>query len=71
MLIHPPQEEKEKVLQQLDQEQISSESKNHMETFKRMQINSPMLQHANYKVLAGAPPQEKSECMEGGQTGCE
>ncbi|KAM7049957.1 alpha-1,3-mannosyl-glycoprotein 4-beta-N-acetylglucosaminyltransferase-like protein MGAT4E [Molossus nigricans] len=52
-------EEKEKVLQQLDQEQISSESKNHMETFKKMQINSPMLQHANYKVMAGASPWEK------------
>ncbi|XP_069315536.1 alpha-1,6-mannosyl-glycoprotein 4-beta-N-acetylglucosaminyltransferase-like isoform X2 [Eulemur rufifrons] len=50
--------EKEKVWQILVQ-QISSESKNHLETFKEMQQRSPLLQHAKYKVLAGAPPQQK------------
>lgn len=27
-----------------------------------MQKNSPLLQHANYTILAGAFPQGKSEC---------
>ncbi|XP_008524713.1 alpha-1,6-mannosyl-glycoprotein 4-beta-N-acetylglucosaminyltransferase-like [Equus przewalskii] len=53
------EEEKKKILWQLDQERISSESKNHLKTFKEMQQNSPLLHHANYKFLAGAPPQEK------------
>lgn len=68
MLIHPQQEEKKKILQQLNQEQISSESKNHLKTFKEMQRSSPVLQQANYKVLAGARPQEKSEYV-GGRSG--
>lgn len=50
------------MLQQLDQEQVSSESKSHSETFKEMQRRSPVLQLTSYQVLAGALPQEKSEC---------
>ncbi|XP_015415371.1 PREDICTED: alpha-1,3-mannosyl-glycoprotein 4-beta-N-acetylglucosaminyltransferase C-like [Myotis davidii] len=53
------QEEKKKMLQQLDQEQVSSESKSHSETFKEMQRRSPVLQLTSYQVLAGALPQEK------------
>ncbi|KAF5915751.1 hypothetical protein HPG69_011564 [Diceros bicornis minor] len=53
------EEEKKKILWQLDQERIRFESKNHLDTFKEMQGNSPLLHHANYKFLAGAPPQEK------------
>ncbi|KAM8815288.1 alpha-1,3-mannosyl-glycoprotein 4-beta-N-acetylglucosaminyltransferase-like protein MGAT4E [Rhynchonycteris naso] len=30
-----------------------------METFKEMQKSTPVVQHATYKVLAGAPPHEK------------
>ncbi|XP_008575862.1 PREDICTED: alpha-1,3-mannosyl-glycoprotein 4-beta-N-acetylglucosaminyltransferase-like protein [Galeopterus variegatus] len=51
--------EKEDIAWQIAVEQISSESKNHVETFKEMQKNSPLLQHTNYKFLAGAPPQKK------------
>ncbi|XP_077628118.1 alpha-1,6-mannosyl-glycoprotein 4-beta-N-acetylglucosaminyltransferase-like [Crocuta crocuta] len=53
------QEEKKKILWQLNQEQMTSESKNHLENFKDMQKASPLLQQANYKLLAGSPPQEK------------
>lgn len=63
MLVHPQQEEKKKILQHLEQEQSNSENRNHMETFREMQKRPPVLQHATYRVLAGAPPQEKSECM--------
>ncbi|XP_075853061.1 alpha-1,3-mannosyl-glycoprotein 4-beta-N-acetylglucosaminyltransferase C-like [Microcebus murinus] len=50
--------EKDKAWQILVQ-QISSESKNHLETFKEMQQRAPLLQHAKYRFLAGAPPQQK------------
>ncbi|XP_035935414.2 alpha-1,3-mannosyl-glycoprotein 4-beta-N-acetylglucosaminyltransferase-like protein MGAT4E [Halichoerus grypus] len=52
-------EEKKKILWQFNQKQISSERKNHLATFKDMQKPSPLLQRANYKFLAGSPPQEK------------
>lgn len=53
--------EKTEILQQTVQEQINSEISNHLEVFREMQKNSPLLQHANYTLLAGALPQEKSE----------
>ncbi|XP_059793777.1 alpha-1,3-mannosyl-glycoprotein 4-beta-N-acetylglucosaminyltransferase-like protein MGAT4E [Balaenoptera ricei] len=52
-------EEKKKILGQLNQEQIGSEIKNRLEAFKDMQKTSPLLRHAKYKFLAGAPPREK------------
>ncbi|XP_057583241.1 alpha-1,3-mannosyl-glycoprotein 4-beta-N-acetylglucosaminyltransferase-like protein MGAT4E [Hippopotamus amphibius kiboko] len=52
-------EEKKKILWQLNQEQIGSKIKNHLEAFKGMQKTSPLLRRAKYKFLAGAPPQEK------------
>uniref|UniRef100_A0A8C9P468 MGAT4 conserved region domain-containing protein n=1 Tax=Spermophilus dauricus TaxID=99837 RepID=A0A8C9P468_SPEDA len=54
-----PQMEKTEILQQTVQEQINSEISNHLEVFREMQKNSPLLQHANYTLLAGALPQEK------------
>ncbi|XP_037352620.1 alpha-1,3-mannosyl-glycoprotein 4-beta-N-acetylglucosaminyltransferase-like protein MGAT4E [Talpa occidentalis] len=53
------EEEKKKIVWQLHKELVTNESKNHLETFKEMQKNSPLLQHANYKLLAGAPPRKK------------
>ncbi|XP_042781749.1 alpha-1,3-mannosyl-glycoprotein 4-beta-N-acetylglucosaminyltransferase-like protein MGAT4E isoform X1 [Panthera leo] len=53
------QEEKKKILWQLRQDQMISESRNHLENFKDMQKASPLLQQAKYKLLAGSPPQEK------------
>ncbi|KAG8518055.1 Alpha-1,3-mannosyl-glycoprotein 4-beta-N-acetylglucosaminyltransferase C, partial [Galemys pyrenaicus] len=50
------EEEKKKIVWQLNEELVSNESKNHLETFKEMQKNSPLLQCADYKFLAGAPP---------------
>lgn len=48
---------------------MSSESKNYLATFKDLQKPSPLLRQANYKFLAGSPPQEKSEYRGGsGQT---
>ncbi|XP_007939385.1 alpha-1,3-mannosyl-glycoprotein 4-beta-N-acetylglucosaminyltransferase-like protein MGAT4E [Orycteropus afer afer] len=52
-------EEKKKIPWQIVEEQISSASKNHLRTFKAMQNNSSLFQHANYKILAGIPPQER------------
>ncbi|XP_076729168.1 alpha-1,6-mannosyl-glycoprotein 4-beta-N-acetylglucosaminyltransferase-like [Callospermophilus lateralis] len=51
--------EKKEILQQTVQERINSEISNHLEVFREMQKNSPLLQHANYTLLAGALPQEK------------
>nr|XP_040133740.1 alpha-1,3-mannosyl-glycoprotein 4-beta-N-acetylglucosaminyltransferase-like protein MGAT4E [Ictidomys tridecemlineatus] len=51
--------EKTEILQQTVQEQINSEISNHLKVFREMQKNSPLLQHANYTLLAGALPQEK------------
>ncbi|XP_057390119.1 alpha-1,3-mannosyl-glycoprotein 4-beta-N-acetylglucosaminyltransferase-like protein MGAT4E [Balaenoptera acutorostrata] len=56
-------EEKKKILGQLNQEQISSKIKNHLEAFKDMQKTSPLLRHAKYKFLAGAPPREKRKLL--------
>nr|XP_051677084.1 alpha-1,6-mannosyl-glycoprotein 4-beta-N-acetylglucosaminyltransferase isoform X2 [Oryctolagus cuniculus] len=50
---------KNTVVRQMVREQLNSEVKNHLEAFKEMQKTSPGLQHASYKLLAGAPPQEK------------
>lgn len=47
------------------QQQLSSEIKNHLESFKEMQKTSPLLQHTKYKLLAGDPPHGKSEYMQG------
>jgi len=64
------------VLGQLDEKQSISEIKNLLKTFKDLQKTSPLLQHAEYRFLVGAPPQEKSEYTEGrdqtggGQTTC-
>lgn len=58
------------VLGQLDEKQSISEIKNLLKTFKDLQKTSPLLQHAEYRFLVGAPPQEKSEYMGGrDQTG--
>ena len=58
------------VLGQLDEKQSISEIKNLLKTFKDLQKTSPLLQHAEYRFLVGAPPQEKSEYTEGrDQTG--
>ncbi|XP_011230920.2 alpha-1,3-mannosyl-glycoprotein 4-beta-N-acetylglucosaminyltransferase-like protein MGAT4E [Ailuropoda melanoleuca] len=54
-----PLEEKKKILWQLNQEQMSSESKNYLATFKDLQKPSPLLRQANYKFLTGSLPQEK------------
>ncbi|XP_037662112.1 alpha-1,3-mannosyl-glycoprotein 4-beta-N-acetylglucosaminyltransferase-like protein MGAT4E [Choloepus didactylus] len=53
------EEEEKRILLQQHQEQIKSENKKHLETFKKIQKNSPLLQHTNYKFLAGIIPQEK------------
>uniref|UniRef100_A0A8D2B400 MGAT4 conserved region domain-containing protein n=1 Tax=Sciurus vulgaris TaxID=55149 RepID=A0A8D2B400_SCIVU len=47
------------ILQQTAREQINSEVSNHLEVFRELQKNSPLLQHANYELLAGALPKEK------------
>ncbi|XP_028732322.1 alpha-1,3-mannosyl-glycoprotein 4-beta-N-acetylglucosaminyltransferase-like protein MGAT4E [Peromyscus leucopus] len=47
------QNEKKKIIQQIAQEQISSEIKNHLKYFTKMQKSSRVLQHANYTFLAG------------------
>ncbi|XP_037662121.1 alpha-1,3-mannosyl-glycoprotein 4-beta-N-acetylglucosaminyltransferase-like protein MGAT4E [Choloepus didactylus] len=52
-------EEKRRTVWQLLQEEIKSENKKHLETFKKMRKNYPLLQHTNYKFLAGTIPQEK------------
>ncbi|XP_004482016.2 alpha-1,3-mannosyl-glycoprotein 4-beta-N-acetylglucosaminyltransferase-like protein MGAT4E [Dasypus novemcinctus] len=51
-------EEKKRIVWRLHQEQIKSENENHLRTFKKMQKNSPLLQHANYRLLAGTIPGE-------------
>ncbi|KAH0520095.1 Alpha-1,3-mannosyl-glycoprotein 4-beta-N-acetylglucosaminyltransferase C [Microtus ochrogaster] len=51
--------EKKKIIQQIAQEQISSEVKSHMKYFTKMQENSQVLQHASYTLLAGTSPQGK------------
>nr|XP_054378809.1 alpha-1,3-mannosyl-glycoprotein 4-beta-N-acetylglucosaminyltransferase C-like isoform X2 [Pongo abelii] len=51
--------EKEDIASQIAVKQINSESKNHLRTFKEMQRDFPLLQHASYQFLARAPPQEK------------
>uniref|UniRef100_A0A4W2CKI5 MGAT4 conserved region domain-containing protein n=1 Tax=Bos indicus x Bos taurus TaxID=30522 RepID=A0A4W2CKI5_BOBOX len=55
-------EEKKKILWQLNQQQISSEIKNHLQAFKDMQKTSPGLQRAKYKLLAGSL-QPRSELL--------
>ncbi|XP_021489448.1 alpha-1,3-mannosyl-glycoprotein 4-beta-N-acetylglucosaminyltransferase-like protein MGAT4E [Meriones unguiculatus] len=51
--------EKMKIMQQIAQEQINSEVKNHLKYFTEMQKIPPVLLHANYTLLAGAPFQPK------------
>lgn len=45
--------------------QINPSRTNHLENFKEMQKNSGPLKNVNYCVLIGAPPVEKSECVQG------
>ncbi|XP_077013559.1 alpha-1,3-mannosyl-glycoprotein 4-beta-N-acetylglucosaminyltransferase-like protein MGAT4E [Tamandua tetradactyla] len=52
-------EEKKRNMWQQHLEQIQYENENHLRTFKKMQKNSPLLQYANYRFLAGTIPQEK------------
>eukprot|EP00069_Balaena_mysticetus_P009036 bmy_19967T0 len=56
-----PKREEQDIAWQIVVEQISSESRNHLEIFKDIQKNSLLLQHAKYKFLPEGPPQEKSE----------
>ncbi|GAB1285450.1 MGAT4 family, member F [Apodemus speciosus] len=51
--------EKKKMIQQIAQEEISSEIKSHLKDFTEMQKSSHVLQHANYTVLAGSSLQPK------------
>ncbi|KAL1775315.1 alpha-1,3-mannosyl-glycoprotein 4-beta-N-acetylglucosaminyltransferase MGAT4E [Sigmodon hispidus] len=51
--------EKKKILQQIAQEQISFEMKNHLKYFTKMQKNSYVLPNANYTLLAGTSLQGK------------
>ncbi|KAM5237800.1 alpha-1,6-mannosyl-glycoprotein 4-beta-N-acetylglucosaminyltransferase-like [Ctenodactylus gundi] len=53
------QKEKKQIVLQIVQDQIHFEVKNHLNIFKEIQNTSPLLQHANYTLLAGAPPPEK------------
>lgn len=57
------QNEKKKIIQQIAQEQISSEVKSHLKYFTKMQENSQVLQHASYTLLAGTSPQGKCESV--------
>ncbi|XP_058131391.1 alpha-1,3-mannosyl-glycoprotein 4-beta-N-acetylglucosaminyltransferase-like protein MGAT4E [Dasypus novemcinctus] len=50
--------EEKRMVWQLHLEQMKSE-RNHLRTFKKMQKNSSLLQHAYYEFLAGTIPQEK------------
>lgn len=59
------QNEKKKIIQQIAQEQISSEIKNHLKYFTKMQKSSRVLQHANYTFLAGTSLQGRCEYVEG------
>ncbi|XP_028620439.1 alpha-1,3-mannosyl-glycoprotein 4-beta-N-acetylglucosaminyltransferase-like protein MGAT4E [Grammomys surdaster] len=51
--------EKKKRIQQIAQEEISSEITNHLKYFTEMQKSSHVLQHATYTVLVGAALQPK------------
>ncbi|XP_040595097.1 alpha-1,3-mannosyl-glycoprotein 4-beta-N-acetylglucosaminyltransferase-like protein MGAT4E isoform X2 [Mesocricetus auratus] len=57
--------EKKKIIQQIAQEQISSEMKNHLKYFTKIQKNSPVLQDANYTLLAGTSLQGKLQRTHG------
>ncbi|XP_042537856.1 alpha-1,3-mannosyl-glycoprotein 4-beta-N-acetylglucosaminyltransferase-like protein MGAT4E [Dipodomys spectabilis] len=59
MYLSYPQKEKEKIIGQIIQEQMNSEIKNHLDAFKEMQKTFPLFKHANYTLLAGAPPWRK------------
>lgn len=59
------QNEKMKRIQQTAQEKISSEIKSHLKYFTEMQKDPPLLQHANYTLLAGDSFQAKSEYVGG------
>ncbi|XP_058525703.1 alpha-1,3-mannosyl-glycoprotein 4-beta-N-acetylglucosaminyltransferase-like protein MGAT4E [Ochotona princeps] len=52
--------QKKIIVQQMVQQQLSSEIKNHLESFKEMQKTSPLLQHTKYKLLAGSSPHGKT-----------
>nr|XP_025873809.1 alpha-1,6-mannosyl-glycoprotein 4-beta-N-acetylglucosaminyltransferase-like [Vulpes vulpes] len=54
---NPSLEEKKKTLWRLNQEQLGSESRDHLAAFKNMREAAPVLQQATYRLLAGAPPQ--------------
>ncbi|KAK2506638.1 hypothetical protein MC885_004219, partial [Smutsia gigantea] len=68
------EEEKKKMLWQVDPEKISSEIKNHLETFKERQKNS-LLQQAKYTFLLEPLPRRRVSTWQGvarlgeGQTG--
>ncbi|ERE74365.1 alpha-1,3-mannosyl-glycoprotein 4-beta-N-acetylglucosaminyltransferase-like protein MGAT4E [Cricetulus griseus] len=51
--------EKKKIIQQITQEQIISEMKNHLKYFTKMQKNPLVLPNANYTLLAGTSLQGK------------
>ncbi|XP_034369387.1 alpha-1,3-mannosyl-glycoprotein 4-beta-N-acetylglucosaminyltransferase-like protein MGAT4E [Arvicanthis niloticus] len=51
--------EKKKMIQQIAQEEISSEITNHLKYFTEMQKSAHVLQHATYTVLVGAALQAK------------
>ncbi|CAH7205269.1 alpha-1,3-mannosyl-glycoprotein 4-beta-N-acetylglucosaminyltransferase-like protein MGAT4E [Phodopus roborovskii] len=51
--------EKMRIIQRVAQEQISSEMKNHLKYFTKMQKNPHALQDANYTLLAGTSLQGK------------
>ncbi|XP_060034576.1 alpha-1,3-mannosyl-glycoprotein 4-beta-N-acetylglucosaminyltransferase-like protein MGAT4E isoform X1 [Erinaceus europaeus] len=53
------QEEKKKIVWQLDQERISLDIKNHLETFRDMQTKPPLFQQVNYTFLSGSSPPKK------------
>lgn len=50
------------MLWRLNQEQLGSESRDHLAAFKDMREAAPVLQQATYRLLAGSPPQGRSEC---------
>ncbi|NP_001362312.1 alpha-1,6-mannosyl-glycoprotein 4-beta-N-acetylglucosaminyltransferase-like isoform X2 [Canis lupus baileyi] len=54
---NPSLEEKKKMLWRLNQEQLGSESRDHLAAFKDMREAAPVLQQATYRLLAGSPPQ--------------
>ncbi|XP_012786285.2 alpha-1,6-mannosyl-glycoprotein 4-beta-N-acetylglucosaminyltransferase-like [Ochotona princeps] len=56
---HSISKQKKIIVQQMVQQQLSSEINNHLESFKEMQKTSPLLQHTKYKLLAGSSPHGK------------